>query len=231
MSFDAPVHLSKSSFMQRVLDYTKAGYFFHTSGKVAVSKASGFVRKLVDIYRVDLKKDARYQRKLKGLGNAELLLFRESTDTLFFILMVTEGDHPAHKLEKLKDTRKKDTPEFSGYRVSYKTRPGHDAPVRSWEMTNELFKRWRDFVIDNIRKRNEGQIIRIWHALHRTPGFSGIRADARKIASLIKAEIRRRFKSGSAFELPHRWHYYLRRISSDTSPLSIIIRSYNAKQS
>lgn len=229
MSFDAPVHLSKSSFMQRVLDYSKVGYWHFTTGEVHISKAKTLVRKFTDLYLIDLKKDSRYRRKQNKLGNAQLLLFKSSAEVLYFILMVTDGDHPAHTMEKLKDIRRKEFPVFTGYTLCVRTAKGLSKPTTSWRMTDDLYSRWRNFVVSTVRHRNANNILRAWHSIHKTPGFSGIRADAKKIASLVRSEIKRRYPDGKALILPHKWHFYLSRISSDTASLSSIIRGYNAQ--
>ena len=54
-------------------------------------------------YAIDLDRNRRARAKQRGGGCAYLLLHEVSPAALLWVLLVTAGDHPAHKLEQLRD--------------------------------------------------------------------------------------------------------------------------------
>jgi hypothetical protein len=103
--FDPPVLRTKTAYMQRLADLTRLGNRYHVTGEVSLDRACALVRKFRDLYLVHLPKDQRYRRKRAGLGNAHLVLWQPNIEApiLTFALLVTPGDHPAHRLEQLRD--------------------------------------------------------------------------------------------------------------------------------
>ena len=103
-----PVLTRRNVLMQRVLDNVTRGYWHHTSGTVAAPRALPMVEKFCDRYGIADGKDKRYRRRQLGGGNATLLLApTDNLTTLKWFLMVTEGDHLAHREESLRDARAK----------------------------------------------------------------------------------------------------------------------------
>ena len=104
--------------MQRHVDYVRRGYHWYVTGVVPARKAEPLRVKFVDRYHVEEHRNARARRRARGEAAAVLLMYHpcrsaaESSqppgngvgETLVgWTLLITEGEHPAHALEKLKD--------------------------------------------------------------------------------------------------------------------------------
>ncbi len=225
--YDPPVFRHKTTLMQRTLDYVRLGYHWHTSGSVPLSKAAVFARKFRDLYLVHLSADQRYRRKKAGLGNAALLLWQapEAPDAVTFILLVTDGDHPAHKLEQLNDAHHKNQHiTLTGYELVRLTKSGTDNPVWTWRMTDASYEAWRLRIIRACRTDVQQPARQAWHSLYGTTGFSGARSQVGKLVALFRAEWRRNKGDKSAF-FPKARLGYIQRLKDDSRPLNSAIRS------
>lgn len=222
MTYDPPVLLHKATLMQRIADYVRAGYRWHTCGSVSLERASAFVRKFCTLYSIHVGKDERYRRKRAGLGNA-VLLFCPSGDagTLLWWLLVTDGDHPAHRLEKLSEASQARV-QCTGYELVALMRPNRARPVLTWRMTKSTYEGWRERVLRGVRSQNDAQLRQAWHSLYRTPGFSGIRSQVGKLVALMRAEWRRT-RSGP-FPMARTRLGYVQRLKTEARPLSAVLR-------
>lgn len=220
------VFLSKTAFMQRLADCTRQGFVHWTGGRVPLEKAQRLATKLGDFYAVGLSKDQRYRRKLEGRGNAVLLMWRqdEATDVVWFLL-VTQGDHPAHTLERLQDVRRLRI-SVTGYELVQQTRKGSARPAWTWRMTESAYAGWRRRMIEGVRRHADMDLAQSWRTLHRAPGFAPIRVQVRKIAALARAEWKR-CRSG-AFPLERARIPYVSRIEHSSIPLRLMVQA--AKQ-
>lgn len=217
--------------MQRCSEFARKGYFYYVTGEVPIEKVTTLVRKFSENYRTDQNKDARYRRKKAGLGNAELLLYQLNAITFQFILMVTDGDHPAHKCEKLRDVRDPATAlTITGYQLVRATREGASKPAWTWRMSDKVYKGWRERFIGDIRHHADGALMDAWFSLHKSPGFAGIRQQVFKIQKLARAELKRNGRYSEQKVLLSREcrSYYTRLVKAETLPLSAVLkRAYN----
>ncbi|MHB1678139.1 MAG: hypothetical protein ACYCSS_11495 [Sulfuriferula sp.] len=228
--YNPPVFRHKTTLMQRALDYVRLGYQWHTSGSVPLAKAAAFARKFRDLYLVHLSADQRYRRKKAGLGNAVLLLWQapEASDAVTFILLVTDGDHPAHKLEQLNDAHHKNQHvTLTGYELVRLTKAGTDNPVWTWRMTDASYEAWRLRIIRACRTDVQQPAKQAWHSLYGTPGFSGARSQVGKLVALFRAEWRRNKGDKNAF-FPKASLGYIQRLKNDSRPLSVVMRPMSA---
>jgi hypothetical protein len=189
---DPIILTTKSVLMQRCADLARSGYVLHTQGVVSLDRAAAIVRKFRDHYLVHSNKDARYRRKRSGIGNAHLLLWHPdytSHDLTFVLLVSAAGDHPAKRLEMLKDARERGQRlEITGYELLQMTRAGARHPGWTWRMMDRTYQGWRDRVLDAVRHRDDLKLRQAWYSIHRVPGFAPARAQAKKIIRLVRAE-------------------------------------------
>ena len=228
--YDPPVFRHKTTLMQRTLDYVRLGYHWHIAGSVPLAKAPAFVRKFRDLYLVHLSADQRYRRKKQGLGNAVLLLWQapEAPDAVTFILLVTDGDHPAHTLESLKNAHHKNLHvTLTGYELVRLTKAGTVQPVWTWRMTDASYEAWRLRIIKACRTEAPQPAKQAWHSLYGTPGFSGSRSQVGRLVALFRAEWRRHKGQDSVF-FPKARLGYVQRLGNDSRPLSGVIRTIYA---
>jgi hypothetical protein len=223
-AYNPPVLLTKSVLMQRCADLVRLGYHNYVVGTVAYDRSPHLARKFRDTYLVHLSKDARYRRKRAGLGNAHLLLWMhdEATRQLTFLLLVTDGEHPAHSLERLRDSRNaRARIEVTGYELVRHTRVGSAKPAWTWQMTADCYQQWRSRVLRVIRTRDVLGLRQAWHSLHRLPGFARIRQQAKKIKKLMHGEWQR--SGHGSFPFLNMRIPYVQRLSVIALPLSAVL--------
>ena len=188
---------TKTQLMQALQHAVKDGYFWHTSGTVPLDKARRLVRTFRDTYLIHLKPQERWRRKKLGLANARLFLWRENAADapLTFFLLVNDGDHPAHVLEKLRDAREDGQRlALNGYELTRYQRPGNAHHSWTWQMSRQTYEDWRARIIKAVRHRSLDEMNKAWWSLHHTPGFGGNRHQVRQLVKLFRAEWRRRSK-------------------------------------
>lgn len=227
-SYNPPILLTKSVLLQRCADLVRLGHFWHISGVVPYARAAALARKFRDTFLVHLSKDSRYRRKKAGLGNAHLLLWQhdEAALELTFVLLVTDGDHPAHVLERLSDARVQRLT-ITGYELSRHTRVGTSKPTWSWKMSETTYQGWRDRVRIAMRSREDLLLRQAWYSLHRVPGFAPIRQQAKKIEALMRGE-HTRVRHGP-FPFPHTRIRYIERLPVLSKPLSAVLAEPSAR--
>jgi hypothetical protein len=80
---------SIEGFVQQLANLVAKGYRYYVMAEVPERKTVESIdAKLISLYRLDLKKSARYRRKLAGGANVAYLRFRRT-----FVLIATEGIH------------------------------------------------------------------------------------------------------------------------------------------
>jgi hypothetical protein len=137
----------KTLLMQRLLDLVHHGYRHYTAGEISATRAQALCDKFQCRYEVGLSMNQRAYRKAQGHANARLILADlNHDDSLHWFLMVTDGEHAAHALEKLKDAL---TPgeriHVSGYellRLPHSKAAGGTVRL-TWRMTHESERQWR----------------------------------------------------------------------------------------
>ena len=229
---DPIVMNTKSAVMQHIIDLARL-YKFHVSGSVPIDRAGSLALKFRDLYLTNLSPDQRYRRKKRGLGNAHLILWQpdDSAPVLVWILMVSPGDHSAHKLEPLlRDLNDRRSRLRIGldYELVRHNRPGTARPSYSWQICDERLDRWRSEFRDAIRRAAFREIAQLWHSLHRIPGFARARAQAKDVARFAIAEWQRS-RSG-AFPARATRLGYIRRVHQTGVPLSAVVRAWKARE-
>lgn len=183
----------KTQFMQRAQRLVGAGYHWWCTGTVGPDRARALIRKFKDLYLIDLDHNARHARKRSKLGNAMLLLWQERRDgELTFVLVVTDGDHPARTLERLRDCRESGQRlNLTGYELVRQSRPGSSRAAWTWRMTESTYKAWRDRIRGCVRRADLERMRQAWHSIHKSPGFGGVRRQVRQLVRLFRAEWKR----------------------------------------
>ncbi len=230
MAYNQFVFTTRASFMQRIADYVRSGHHRWTSGEVQLERAHALVQRFAALYRIDATRGQRLRMKRSGIASAHLLMYaRRTTDgaqsrTIFWVLLVSDGVHPAAQSETLRDARIADERlRMSGYELVQLPRKDSDAPAWTWRMTAERYQSWRDQVVECARKpalRAERDITK---KLYSTPGFAGVRSQVGFIVGLWRREWKRRRAASDAFpKLPPL--RYVQRLKSIGIPLSQLTR-------
>jgi len=210
----ATVILHKTDLMLQIQDRVRVGYQFWTAGTVTSDRALAWVRKAERLYNVFLDRNRRARaKKDRGEGSAVLLMHEiAGSGTLWWILLVTPNEHPAHQLEPLKSALDRSSRiELTGYELCHLTKAGAAAPALTWRMTREAYESRRTLIIDIIRRGGAREIRQLIVSLHRSPGFHGIRRQVKACRMLIRGSWRRSRGSQPFPSMPSRVLYLRRR--------------------
>lgn len=171
----------KTVYLQRIQEAVAAGYVHAFMGSVALSKAQKLVNKFAEVYGVGRAKDERYRRRAQGLGNATLILRFNEEAAIDFALLVTEGEHPAHHLEKLRDARREPL-RYREFELALLTLKGRSRPTLTWRLDPETFDAWKKRLHLHTAHYDRSGLYQDWFSLYRVPGFAGIR---RQVGELV----------------------------------------------
>jgi hypothetical protein len=210
--------------MQRLLDYVQYGYRYHVSGVVGADKAQRLCDKFDERYSVFLNRRQRTYRKGQGKANAQLLLADlERKDTLHWFLLVTDGEHPAHSLEKLRDalTAGERVHVFDYELLKLPHSKAAGGGVRyTWRMTAEAERQWRFHIRSTVRSKRADELTpALVRSLYQTPGFHTTRHQVGKLIAFLTAEWVRSGRKAEALTLPAALPY-VRRMADENFTLS-----------
>lgn len=149
--------------------------------------------------------------------------------TLLWILLVTPGEHLAHRLEGLRDAgTEAGRIHVRDCELVRLPRPGQAKPAWTWRLTAAVYQGWRAHLID-IARRQPARLASEVQRLGKTPGFAGCRTQVKKLLQLAKAEHQRRMPGNAVLTVPRVW--YVQRLASGTLRLSQLQRRYTKKTS
>jgi hypothetical protein len=141
-------------------------------------------------------------------------------------LLVTNGLHPAHQAERLKDARERGQRlVVTGYELVRQPRHGSSAAAWTWRIEDEQVQTWRYRLKSLIRSHGDAELQRAWWSLTHAPGFSAIRKQTRGIMTFAKSEWKR--SRAKTEQWPFRASIrlsYVRRITHQTRPLTALMR-------
>jgi hypothetical protein len=179
-------------------------------------------------------RNRRSRAKARGEGSAYLLLQEIEAGRLLWVLLVSDGDHPAHRLERLRHALDPaQRLELFGYELVRMTKEGCDRPVWTWRMSAGTYEALRTRVIDTVRRGDAHTVRQLIASLYRSAGFRGVRSQVGKTVALLRAEWKRRRGTEALPRLP-RLLPYVQRLCIQTMPLAVWLsaqkRNVNPKQ-
>lgn len=182
--------------MQLIQKAALAGYKNYTSGLIEPKKLPDLLKKLKKKYSTNLTRQQAYRRKLQGLGNAKLFAHSsfEDTSKFYWVLLVTDGKHPAHTEENLNDLlERKSRLRYDLFELTQQ--PSNTGkPSFTWRLTKTAFNGYQELIRNEIRLRSITRCEHLAEDLGNMPGFSGIREQRKKFIKVWKGEARRYFK-------------------------------------
>lgn len=182
---------ARAHLMQQIGDHVRNGYRCWITGTVPLGRAVAWAEKARTLYRADEDRNRRARAKKQGRGSAYLLMYPldRSIDNnrLGWVLLFTDGDHVAHKLEKL-HRAEEDPLEIFGYALVREPRRQKASPVWTWRLARGTYHAWRETIIDTVRRGSAFDVRQVLRSLQSAPGFSGIRAQIKALHRLIRYE-------------------------------------------
>jgi hypothetical protein len=147
---------------------------------------------------------------------------------LFWILLLSPGENPARKLERLHSAHDPlHRIVIDRFELVRMTRPASHAPAWTWRLTQGFYNALRASVIDTARRGRPRDIRVLIAALFRMPGFRGVRVQVGKCCSLFRASWQR----SRSDELPTfpRKLFYVSRMRAVSVPLTTWIAAQDNK--
>lgn len=231
MAFDPLVFTSRPAYMQRIADYVRSDHHRWTSGEVQLDRAHAFVQKFSVLYRIDATRGQRLRLKRCDIASAYLLMYaRRAVDgsklrTISWVLLISDGEHPAAVVEKLRDAHAPgERIRLDGYELVQLPRKDSAKPAWTWRMTAERYQTWRDRLVESARKPALHAEHDITRRLYTVPGFAGIRSQVGFLVALWRTEWKRRRAAGDAFPTLPRQLRYVQRLKSTGVRVSQLTR-------
>lgn len=228
--YDPDIQRRKTTIMQRIQQAATRGYCLYTCGTVPAKKAQTLADKFAEKYGTNLNENQRsYRRRLKK-SNAFLYLYpKKNSNNFLWWLLVTEGTglvHDEENLIKIFDKHNRLTWD-NDYELVVLPKENSKHTV-TWRMNRKCYQSWNDRIRKAIRQKysNDKAKQAIW-SLARTPGFSGIRKQVKRLYQLFKSEWKRTRKHTEEIPALPKVNY-VRGIKSDTIPLSQIVKRMNS---
>ncbi|MBS0466058.1 MAG: hypothetical protein JSS31_11790 [Proteobacteria bacterium] len=180
--YNPTVLLGKTVYLQRIQEAVAAGYCHAALGTVPLAKAQRLVNKFAEVYGFNRGKDERYRRRSQGLANATLHLRLNEEADIDFALLVTEGEHAAHHLERLCDARR-DTLRYREFELVLLTLRGRSRATLTWRWEATTFDGWKKRLHLHTAHYDRSGLYQDWFSLYRVPGFAGIRRQVGELVS------------------------------------------------
>lgn len=185
------------SFLQAIQKAAFNGYVHYTTGRVSVEKFPAFVKKINEQYLPNLTSQQNYRRKLKGLARAKFYCYPDEQDPsglmIFFVIMITEGQHPAFELEQLQDLRlKKSRLIYSDYELIQKPSVDNKSHF-TFKLTTESYNYYLDRLRQAVQSKSRNRIELIIKKLSNLSGFSGVRLQKKQLIKHYHGELKQRF--------------------------------------
>jgi hypothetical protein len=191
--------------------------------------------KFAGLYLTELTEDQRGHRRRRGHGNARLFMHPSYLlPEVHWWILLTEGDHPAKAAEAknlaaVTDPRWRLTfqDQFEAVRLP---REG-DTTRWTWRLTPKYQASLRGRYSELLRHRKDGrELAQALRALHRLPGFHGIRRQVIEMLHEVEEEWKRVHPTGMKKPLPAGFQPFVRRKVYATVPLEIVCNRLIAGQ-
>ena len=223
------VHVHKAGVMQHILRCVTKGYRWHVSGTVPLAKVQVVALKLSSLFDTGLPEKARWYRRTQGKANGKLFLYPCGPDAFAFVLLLTDGTHPARDQERFQDVadkRRRLTFDQGKFELIQLPAKG-GKPAWTWRLRQAVLDSQAEAVRKAVRWTGPGQDRRL-RELERDllglPGFRGVRLQLQGLLRLLHGEWARVHRQDRCPHLSGRRKGYVQLLAIDTMPLDEVVR-------
>lgn len=215
--------------MQRAADLVRTGHLFYICGEVPLEKASALASKFDRLYATEMDRLAAHRARKKGAATARLLLLHQGTSPMIrWLLLRTDGSLPAEaERENWLDPRETRI-QLTGYELLRLTNEHHPKPVWTWRYTRTRYEELRVSLVQAIRHHRDPELQQLIDMIWKSPGFSGIREQVKKIKAIIDGEWSRVRARTHLVSIP-RHLGYVRRLPDVGKRLSVLKKALARK--
>jgi len=212
------IHLRKTGAMQAMLTAIARGYHWHVCGRVPAERAGALIAKFTERYDIGLPWWTVARRRQQSRANARLFLHPAHDAPAFdWWLLLTDGEHAARDQERLEDARERRRRLVFQTQFEAVRRPAPGGQPRwTWRIAQEPYDDFAARIQEAIRHRRDDRDLKaLMVALHRLPGFRGVRNQVTALRRLTLAEWGRAHGDKECDVLPkavqpfERFHAYL----------------------
>ena len=222
------VFVHKTGLMHAMTAAASRGYVAYAMGRIRPQKAPGLAERFAGLYGTECSPTQRSRAKSAGKAGARLFMHPDYREhAVHWWLLLTEGEHPARSREKIRDLcdKRQRLVVFGQFEAIQLPKEGA-APTWTWHLAGPYFADQAMALRETIRRRgdSDGELAAQIAAIHRFPGFRGIRDDVRKLRQFITAEWRRTKAADTAPPLPEKVQGYVRAKTFRTVSLELVIQ-------
>jgi hypothetical protein len=199
--------------LQSISDKVILGNTLYVAGSTTLDK----LENAIDVFAMDYQalgdKNERAKRSRRGFGNAHLVLWYRNGIVYWWLFAKpeTEGRHPIHAMENLRDALDKDQRIIvDDLELVRAPKIGTADSKWTWRMTDQKYQEWNKHIEQVVRSRSYPQMNNVFYLLWRYPGFSGVRKQIGYLVAAYKIEVKR--ASLKDPPKPPKKLYYLNRI-------------------
>jgi hypothetical protein len=200
--------------MQSICDKIRLGNVCYSSGTTPLDKLDQAITVFNLDYQALADKNERAKRIRHGLGNAHLVLWYHDgiVHWWLFAKPESEGRHPIHAMENLRDALNKDQRiVIDGLELVRAPKVGTGSVKWTWRMTDEKYRECEQRIVQAVRSRSFNQMYNLLCQLWLYPGFSGVRKQIGYLVAAYKIEVKRASLKNAP--KPPKRLYYLNRIN------------------
>jgi hypothetical protein len=217
------IFTKKTVFMQRVADKVRGGSNLYIQGCCGIEKTAFVFQKFADRYAILASKSTQDRRRLSELNRYYwMAYFEPDTQLVHWLLLLSPGKNPdttdAWKCPSAQRIK------LTGYELVRLTRTGSAKPAWSWRYTRERHDEIRNALASAIRGRRDLDLQQLVHSIWRSPGFSGVREQVKKMRLLITNEWQRSRSTAEVLPDIPRLIGYVRRLPDVGEPWSEIMK-------
>jgi hypothetical protein len=182
----------KSTAMQRIQFSVSRGVTHHATMEIPLGRIEAVVKKMIGRYDLNLSKDQKYKRKLKGVSVADMVVFFDKVEQKYHLfILVTAGETLANftqqgfdtlnpiesshltfpsRYELVRTTRKKSAMQNTG-------RSHNDPETWTWRMNKAYYEAIQVYLNKAVivYPKNPTALVQAIHSLENMIGLRGIR--------------------------------------------------------
>lgn len=189
--------LTRLGFLQQIQRLAVNGYYFYKIGVIPANKLPAAMRAFKEKYAVNPTSQQAWRAKLKGKASAHLLVYPNideyQSQDFMCVLMVSEGEHPAHTSESLSNLRlRRERLSVFGYELVQKPNPRAGLSF-TFRLNATVFNSLQSRLIQAVRRKNLTEVADVVREINFLTPFNGVKQQKRLLRELLLSEYEHRF--------------------------------------
>ncbi len=223
------IYTKKTVWMQRISDAVRAGSSLYIQGSTKLGKVAFRTQNFDERFGINRTKKDDYLWRKSGKKIVKWIGYFDGKEHVHWVLLLAPGKENDESLaterwRSVADERIR----HAGYELMRVTKPGTQRPAWTWRYTREQYQNLRDEMISLIRLRHDKLLEQWIFSTARSPGFSGVREQVKRLWKLLRAEWKRaRSKTEKMPAIPANIGY-VRRLPDVGAPWAELIRRGSA---